>query len=157
MLQRQAGFTYLAALFLIAVAGAAAAAAGVLWSTVSQREKERELLFTGNQFRQAIGEYYERSPGTLKKYPPTLNDLLKDERQLGMRRYLRRIYRDPVTQTNTWGLVQSPEGGIMGVHSLSEDKPLRQSGFSPVNADFVGKKHYSEWKFVYRPQLSQQK
>lgn len=153
MRHRQGGFTYLAALFLIAVAGAAAASVTLLWSTASQRSKERELLFAGDQFRRAIGEYYERSPGTLKKYPPGLNDLLKDERQLGIRRYLRKIWRDPLTQTTDWGLIQSPEGGIMGVYSLSEARPLKQGGFSENNAEFAGKQHYSGWKFVYRPQV----
>jgi hypothetical protein len=42
-----------------------------------------------------------------------------------MQRYLRRIYRDPMTSKTEWGLVQSVDGRIMGVHSLSKDKPLK--------------------------------
>ena len=40
----QAGFTYLAALFLILVMGVVLAAIGQVWSTAQQRENERELL-----------------------------------------------------------------------------------------------------------------
>ena len=79
-----------------------------------QREKERELLFIGNQFRQAIERYYERSPGELKKYPASLEELLKDNRFVTTQRHLRRIYRDPMTGNTEWGMVNAPEGGIMG-------------------------------------------
>lgn len=100
---RQAGFTYLAALFLIATTGILLASIGMTWSTLNQRGKERDLLFVGDQFRKAIGQYYEHTPGTLKKYPASLNDLLKDERHLLTQRYLRKIYRDPMTRVREWG------------------------------------------------------
>jgi type II secretory pathway pseudopilin PulG len=147
----QAGFTYLAVLFLVTVMGAMLAATGTIWSTAQQREKERELLFDGNQFRRAIGLYYEKSPGAIKKYPATLNDLLKDERQLATQRYLRRIFIDPMSRSNKWGLVPAPEGGIMGVYSLSEDRPFKTKKFTEANSEFAGKTKYSEWHFVYRP------
>lgn len=150
---QQAGFTYLAALFLVAMLAAMAASVCVIWSTAYQRDKERELLLVGEQFRNAIGQYYEKSPGTLKKYPTTLNDLLKDERQLSTQRYLRKIYIDPMTRSNKWGLVLAPEGGIMGVHSLAEDKPIKRENFSDANQGLAGKTKYSEWLFVYRPSL----
>ena len=60
---RSSGFTYLALLIAVAITAGALAAAGGLYSHVSQREKERELLFIGEQFRQAIALYYWRTPG----------------------------------------------------------------------------------------------
>lgn len=147
----QAGFTYLAALFFVGMLSAMLASTGVVWSTMQQRNKERELLLIGEQFRVAISQYYEKSPGSVKKYPPTLNDLLKDERQLATQRYLRKIFIDPMTRTNKWGLVQAPEGGIMGVHSLSESRPLKTGNFSETSSELGGKAKYSEWLFVYRP------
>jgi len=83
---RQSGVTYLAMLFLVAVMGTLWAAVGEIWSTANQREKEKELLLIGAQFREAIRQYYEHSPGILKKYPGTLEDLMKDERQPGTQR-----------------------------------------------------------------------
>lgn len=148
---RQSGFTYLAALFLVGIMGTVWVTIGKTWSTANQREKERELLLIGSQFRNAIGMYYEKSPGTLKKYPDTLEDLLKDERQLATQRYLRKVFVDPMTRSNKWGLVMSPLGGVMGVHSLSDAYPIKRANFLDADLDLSGKTKYSEWLFVYRP------
>jgi type II secretory pathway pseudopilin PulG len=50
----QRGFTLLGLLFLLAGMGVAMAALGTMWHTASQRDKERDLLFVGDQYRQAI-------------------------------------------------------------------------------------------------------
>ena len=148
---RSAGFTYMALLFAIAIMGVALAATGTVWYQASQREKEQELLFIGNQFRQAVGLYYVRTPGGAKRYPQRLEDLLVDLRGQGVQRYLRKIYRDPITKEAKWGIVQAPEGGIMGVYSLSQETPLKTSSFRQVDKAFDGKSKYAEWQFIYRP------
>ncbi|RTL57709.1 MAG: type II secretion system protein [Rhodocyclaceae bacterium] len=147
----QAGFTYLALLFAVALSGVALAAVGSLWSVERQREKEDELLTIGDQFRAAIASYYERSPGLVKRYPATLDDLAKDNRFLKTQRHLRQVYRDPLTGQNVWGLVSAPEGGIMGVYSLSKAAPMKRSGFALADAEFKGKEKVEDWRFVYRP------
>lgn len=139
---RQRGFTYLTALLLVAAVGASLAVVGGLWSQASQREKEAELLWIGEQFRQAIGLYYQRSPGTAKRYPEKLEDLLEDRRFLTVQRYLRRIYADPMTGKPQWDLISAPSGGIMGVRSLSGGQPVRER---------EGARRYAEWTFVYEP------
>ena len=147
----QAGFTYIAVLILVAVMGAILAAIGTVWSTVQQRESERELLYMGNQFRKAIGLYYQRSPGSVKEYPGSLNNLLKDERQLGTQRYLRKIFIDPMTRTAQWGLVQTAGSGITGVYSLSQEAPLKSGNFRPADVAFEGSAKYADWQFIYTP------
>lgn len=127
------------------------AGTGVVWHTVAQREKERELLFVGNQFRRAIAQYYERSPGGGNRYPQSLEDLLIDKRYLATQRYLRRVYPDPITGKPEWGLVKGPGDRIVGIHSLSEDTPLKRTGFPTAYEEFEGKEHYNEWRFVYAP------
>jgi type II secretory pathway pseudopilin PulG len=112
-------------LIAIAVSGALLAAGSVVWSQQAQRDRERELLLVGKEFQRAIGLYYERTPGAIKRYPERLEDLLRDERYPSMQRYLRRIYRDPMTGRTEWGLVSAPTGGIMGVYSLSRDRPIK--------------------------------
>lgn len=146
--RRQAGVAYLALLILLAAMGAASATFATIWHTNMQREKEKELLHIGLQFRRAIMQYYESSLGE-KKYPQRLEDLLSDRRFMGERRYLRRIYRDPMTQKTTWGLVSAPGGGFMGVHSLSNEPTLKKDGFPVVLKDFANKGSYAEWKFIY--------
>ena len=149
----QGGFTYLVLLAVIAVSGAALAAMGELASHAQQREKEAELLFVGDQYRDAIRSYYERSPGGAKRYPQSLEDMLQDARVPTVQRHLRRLYRDPVSGQPNWGLVQAPEGGIMGVYSLSEQPPLKTGGFAQADQAFEapGIEKYSDWKFTYSP------
>jgi hypothetical protein len=110
-------------------------------------------MFVGNQFRAAIGFYYERSPGSVKRYPPTMDDLLKDSRQLATQRYLRKIYVDPITLKAEWGMVLAPNGGIMGVYSLSDKQPIKVANFPNGYEAFKGKQHYSEWQFIYLPKV----
>lgn len=148
---RQGGFTYLGLLFAISLMGATLALTGVVWHTVQQREKERELLFVGQQFRQAIAIYYNRSAGTVKQFPKTLDELLKDPHQLTTQRYLRRIYRDPITGQMEWGLVKTRDDRVMGIFSLSEDAPIKQGNFREADKEFEGKTKYSDWRFVYTP------
>lgn len=149
--RRESGITYLVVLLLIAMMGGVLAASGVIWKTAQQREKERELLFIGDQFRKAIMLYYERTPGPVKQYPKNLEDLLQDDRYPNSQRYLRKIYIDPMTRTKEWGLVPAPNGGIMGIYSLSNDETFKTSNFSIADQALEGKNKYSEWQFVYQP------
>jgi type II secretory pathway pseudopilin PulG len=149
--RRCAGFTYMALLFIVAAMGIVLASTGMVWSTSHQRLKEKELLFIGDQFRTAIGTFYERSPGSVKRYPPSLKALLEDDRHLATLRHLRQIYIDPMTLEREWGLVRAPDGGVMGVHSRSEGVPIKVSGFSERNSSFEGAKSYAGWQFIYVP------
>lgn len=137
-------------LFVIALMGVLLAVAGETWHTASQREKERELLYIGDAFRDAIALYYNRTPGTDKKFPRDINELLKDPRYLVAQRYLRKIYIDPMTGSNQWGVIKAPDGGIAGIYSLSEDKPIKLSFFGDKNAGFEKAQKYADWKFIYR-------
>jgi type II secretory pathway pseudopilin PulG len=146
--RRARGFTYLTVLFLVAFMGLGLAVAGQVWQTALMREREVQLLYAGNQYRRAIERYYVSG---LNQFPRTLEDLLKDPRKPGTERYLRKLYPDPLTGKSEWGLVKGPDGGIMGVFSQSEGKPIKTSGFAFVNRDFEGAAKYADWKFVYNP------
>lgn len=145
--RRTRGFTYLTLLFIVALLGAGLALTGEVWHTAALREKEAELLFVGHQYRKAIERYYLSGPQ--RQYPRALEDLLKDPRRPGAERYLRTLYPDPVTGKNEWGLVKAPDGGILGVHSLSEAKPLKIAGFRARDQGFEGAAKYSDWNFAY--------
>ncbi len=147
---RAMGFTYIGVLAAVVIMGAVLGATAEVWHTALQRDKERELLFVGNQFRQAIRLYYRAG----KRYPVNLEDLLKDPRQPSTQRYLRKIYHDPITGKAEWGLTLDTNGKIIGVHSLSEDQPIKVSGFSMANQDFEGAEKYSDWIFSYRVRRS---
>lgn len=150
----QRGFTYLGLMFLIAFIGIGLAKAGMLWQTEVQREREKELLFIGEQYAMAIGSYYESTPSGLKQYPASLEDLLQDNRFPVVRRHLRKLYRDPVTGGEEWGMVKQ-QGRITGIYSLSLQRPLKKSGFPFAWAAFADAGSYAGWQFNYAPGASQ--
>ena len=144
---RQRGFTYLGLLFAVAILGVTLATIGVVWSTQIRRDRESELLYIGNQYRAAIGRYLN-SGG---QYPLELADLVEDKRYPVARRYLRRIYPDPMTNSVDWELITAPQGGIMGVASRSQVKPIKVAGFAPADMAFEMAESYNDWKFIYSP------
>lgn len=142
------GFTYIALLIFIAIMGVGLAATGEVWYMTMKREKEQELLFAGDQFRNALTRYYYRTPGQGGRYPMSLEDLLKDPRYPATKRYLRKIYLDPITNSTNWAFIKGPNGEILGVHSASEDEPVKKSNFSFDDQAFEGKTKYSDWVFM---------
>ena len=104
-------------------------------------------MFIGDQMRRALALYAANATGA-QRFPQSLQDLLKDTRYSVPRRYLRKIYADPFTGRAEWGLVKGPGDVIVGVHSLSEEVPLKKSGFRRVDQAFAGKTKYAEWIFM---------
>jgi type II secretory pathway pseudopilin PulG len=151
---RQHGFTYVAALVMVAILGVIAAATAAVWHTERKRESEAELIFVGHQYRDAIGRYFERSPGPVKTFPRRLEDLLLDPRTPAIRRYLRTLYPDPISGRYEWGMIKGPNGEIVGIFSLSEGKPLKQGNFSRSDERLENRDKYSEWVFQYSPSRS---
>lgn len=147
---KSSGFTFIGVLIFVALMGIALGSAGKVWSTQKIRENEQEMLFIGEQYRRAIGQYFERSQGA-KQFPKTMDELLLDRRYPTVQRYLRRPYVDPFTGKPEWGLVMRPDGGIVGVYSRSEESPLKRSNFKRGNENFEGADRYSDWKFIYVP------
>lgn len=147
--RRIGGFTYLSLLVIIAIMTATLGSAGEFWHIALKREKEQELLFVGDQFRRAIGSYYEHTPGQARRYPLTLEDLLIDPRYPSTKRYLRKIYADPVSGSTSWGLVKGRDGEIHGVYSLSAEEPIKQHNFGLVDKNFEGRERYMDWVFVH--------
>ena len=144
------GFTYIGVLIALAIIGGASAAALSAGSTMQRRLAEEELLFVGAQFRLAFRSYYE-SAVSVPRYPATLEALLQDPRPQVAKRHLRKIFHDPLTGKPEWGLIPAPGGGIMGVHSLAEGKPIKQANFEPAFVLFEGKGSYLEWSFAWVP------
>ena len=148
---REKGFTYLGLMIIVMIMGMGLAAFGTIYSQTAQRDKEAELLFVGEQFRDAIESYHRKSPGA-SAYPKKLADLVEDRRFPMPVRHLRRVYADPMTGNADWGLVEAPGGaGIMGVHSLSEEKPIKSANFSTKQQEFETAESYKAWRFVYSP------
>jgi len=140
------GFTYIGLLLFIAITGIVLSVAGMSWQYQIRAEKERQLLFVGVEFRNAINSYYASTPDVVKTYPVSLNDLLLDKRMPNIKRHLRKIYLDPITGKADWGFVNQ-KGRIVGVYSRSMLAPYKHSGFNPSEKKFASAKSYREWIF----------
>jgi type II secretory pathway pseudopilin PulG len=155
----QKGFTYLAVMLLVLILMLGLGAASEQIATINKRDREAELIFVGEQYRNAIASYYQNSPGGIKQFPSKLESLVLDKRSINPLRHLRKLYRDPVTDSNEWGLVKTPQDEIVGIYSLSSEEVLTTTNNSDlvqkINQYEIPSKNniavYSDWKFIFKP------
>lgn len=143
------GYTLVGVLVLLALCMLGLSIAGPMWSQQVRRDREQDLLRVGVLYAQAIAAYYGASPGSAHQYPERLEQLASlDSRLVGMRRYLRQLYPDPVSRGEPWGLVLNEQGRIVGVYSRSQDPPLREGPVDLGTVQLPAAQHYSDWKFI---------
>ena len=126
------GFTYLSLLFAVAILGLALAVVGEVDSTNARRERQEQLRWVGAQFVNAIASYYYSSPGAVKTYPNSFDDLLQDKRFVTTRRHLREVYVDPLTDKVDWTLLPATQSGFRGVATpQTMDAAFAEFAFTP--------------------------
>jgi type II secretory pathway pseudopilin PulG len=145
--RRERGLTWWGLMVVLALSGAALAALGRQWSLQTQREREAELRFRGEQISQAVGRY--RAARQPAAWPQGLQDLLEDRRgsfEGEPRHHLRRLWADPFTGRADWELLPAPgpERGFVGVRSRSDARRLSHQGVMPQEEPRV-----SDWRFVH--------
>ncbi len=103
-----------------------------LWSTAIQREKEKELIFRGEQYAMAIEEYKAKTGADLLE----LEALIKVEP-----RVIRKLWTDPMTGKNDWRLIHRGElmaqnrQGIPGLTDSDENTETKtETGLSEPSA-----------------------
>jgi type II secretory pathway pseudopilin PulG len=90
-LRGQHGYAMAALLISLSIMALLMTAVMPVWKQTSQREKEAELVFRGQQYVHAIGLFQRKSgPGV---YPPSLDVLVEQ-------RFLRKKYKDPITNAD---------------------------------------------------------
>ncbi len=142
------GLAYLSLLIVIALLAIAALASLQLGIAIQRREAEEELLWIGQQFKEALTSYANATPPNAKPSPTSLQELLKDTRTSIVRRHLRKIYVDPITHQSEWGLIHDVDGiSIVGVHSLSNEVPIKKVGFSEAFRHLENQESYRDWRF----------
>jgi len=146
--RRDAGFTYIGLLIAVVLLGVALSAVGSVWRTSAQRERERELLYMGHEFRAAIAAYYAAGG---RQYPQEVSDLLEDKRGPKPNHYLRRLSADPMTGKADWNIIRTESLGITGISSSSTATPIKKGGFSPDEESFGEAESYRDWKFIFVP------
>lgn len=132
--RRQAGFTLLMAVFMVAVLLITVAAVAPNVLTEGRREKEKEMVWRGEQYERAIGLYYRK----FGKYPTKVEDLTRVTNGV---RFLRQAYTDPMNKDDgSWRFIYiGPNGQLIG--SVKQTSLLQNSlsatsvsGLSPFGA-----------------------
>jgi type II secretory pathway pseudopilin PulG len=134
----QRGMTYIGLLLAIVLIGIATATLTPIWSTTVRRDKEAELLFRLGEYRRAIARYRQDHA----RYPSRLEDLLEDKTLLQVRRYLRRLYPDPMTGKADWKLetLVDKTGTVAGIRNLHSKSDAEGFLLIPGKGN-----RYSEW------------
>ncbi|WEF35644.1 type II secretion system protein [Pseudoduganella chitinolytica] len=147
------GFTYVSVIILVAIIGLVAATTVRVGATMQRAQAERELLYIGEQFSDALKSYANATPQGQPQQPPTLKELLRDPRFPGTRRHLRKIFIDPMTGKAEWGVIYMGDKlGVLGVYSLSTAMPIKVGNFPMRFQAFEGKQKISDWVFTFNGQ-----
>jgi hypothetical protein len=139
------GYTFPLILAILAAMAAGGMRLEVTTNYRLKRDREEELLFRGRAYMQAIAAFYEE----YKRYPGALEELAGDEKK-GQRRFIRKLYMDPITGRG-FLLIQRRQGAIAGVVSASAEAPFRTANFDKDLPGFDTAKTYREWRFMAQP------
>lgn len=150
---RQAGFAYIGMLFALALFGISLGVLVPMYGTQVQREREDELIAGGMTLARALTAYAKASPGLQRAYPDSLERLLSDDRLVRIARYVRQLPYNPFSHGVQWGVVRDDKGGIVGVYSLSDAKPLRDQPPAGVRVQGGGQR-YRDWIFMAEQEKS---
>jgi hypothetical protein len=90
--------------------------------TEGRREKEKEMIWRGNQYVRGVKMYYRKTG----KFPTSMDDLIKPK--LGSLRFMRQAYKDPMNaKDGDWRLIYvGPTGQLIG--SLKPQQTIQLSG-----------------------------
>lgn len=123
--EKQSGFALLLLVFFIALMLITAMAAAPRILTEAKRQKEREMIWRGNQYVRGVKLYYRK----MGRFPTSIDDLTKPK--TGSLRFMRQAYKDPMnTGDGSWRLIYvGPAGQLIG--SLKPPKTLQIPGAGP--------------------------
>jgi type II secretory pathway pseudopilin PulG len=91
-----------------------------VWSHMVRREKEEELIWRGQQYARAIGLFQRRYANT---FPPTIDVLVEQ-------RFLRKKYKDPITNDDFQPIPAGGPAGIVGGVQAPGATQTAQPGFT---------------------------
>jgi hypothetical protein len=141
----QQGYALLLVMFFLAllVLTTIAVAPNVL--TDGRREKEREMVWRGNQYVRGIRRYYAKT----HRFPTEIDDLVKPKTGI---RFMRQAYKDPMNDVDgSWRLIYvGPNGQLIG--SLKAQVPgapgMSASGFgAPPGSSSFGRSSFGQSSF----------
>jgi hypothetical protein len=118
--RRQEGYALLLVVFFMALLAVSTMSIGLRVITEGRREKEKEMIWRGNQYTRAIKLYYRKTG----RFPTTVDNLVQPS--LGNIRFLRQAYKDPMNKDDgSWRFIYvGPAGQLIGSLNPSNNLPL---------------------------------
>ncbi len=153
-----AGYSLVVLIMAISVLNIMLAAALPKWSGMIKRDKEEELISRGWQYAEALRIFQRR----YQRYPVKLDELI-----LVKPRCIRRLWKDPMTESGEWTLIFQGQGSPINVPGVKpvaaflgngiKEQPTQTVGGPIVGVRskstresllrFFGHDHYDEWEF----------
>ena len=123
--EREAGYVLFGIAIGLVILGISMTAAVPLWQKIVQREREKELIFRGYQYMQAIELYQRKFPGA---YPPNLEILIEGK-------FLRREYKDPFSETEegSFRLIRQLSPELQQGARQQQEAAARAAGITDLN------------------------
>ncbi|CAI1710253.1 Uncharacterised protein [Serratia ficaria] len=144
---REGGFSYLLLLAWLSVLALMMLRSEEHLHAQWRQEREAQLLFAGDQIRAAI-DSYRKNPNGGACFPLDFQQLLSDSRGGRTEYRLRRLYRDPLTGRQEWGMIYDSQQRWVGVYSQGKGEPLKKNGFATrYDEHFKNAKSYADWQF----------
>jgi hypothetical protein len=108
--RNQGGYALLLVVFLTALLVVGTMSIGLRILTEGKREKEKEMIWRGQQYTRGVKLYYRK----LGRFPNSLDDLTKPK--IGNIRFMRQAYKDPMNKEDgAWRLIYvGPAGNLIG-------------------------------------------
>ena len=105
---QQGGYAFLLTLFMVVVLLISLSAMVPSVLINGRREREQDMIWRGEQYKRGIRLYNQK----FGKYPTKLDDLIKH--QNGSLRFMRKLYKDPMTPDGgEWRLIYVTQGGML--------------------------------------------
>ena len=104
--RKDAGFSLAALIFIATAVSILLSAAYPAYQMQAKRQTEEELIFRGEEYARAIQKFYRK----FGVYPPSIDALV----QTNGLRFLRRVYKDPITGKDFRLISISPDGTLIG-------------------------------------------
>lgn len=157
-MKKNKGYSLIIAIIAVTIFSILLLKARIMWETVIGRDMEEELIFRARQYVSAINLYKIKNNNF---YPKKLKVLYE-------KKFLRKLYKDPISESKEWNVVMQPTrlgkkkllivpkklvkkfigtAHIIGVISTSIKEGFRE---------YRGKKHYNEWAFYLGEQIDKE-
>ncbi|HXG59202.1 MAG TPA: type II secretion system protein [Thermoanaerobaculia bacterium] len=123
---RQSGFTLIELIVVVTIIGILASVAIANVKYAQRKAREAALKHDLFEMRKAIDDFYADN----QRYPADLNELVP--------KYLRKIPRDPITDSEEWEQVPATDTALPGDVPETEDTSLSGPGIMDVRSRAEG-------------------